>query len=259
MPKLDLSTVKSIKNSAGAVRSMKGQGWQWTEEPIRQYYGIGPGKIALHISTEGAILNSSNQVTGLLNLGGAGSMFDATVSGTPIPLNANKTIALEGTSNGVPIMANPADVVNVHFAFVLDTTQTISNMRLFGRNGWEIRFGSMQPDRANFIQLWSNESGTGVTFTPTPRFITPASGLHLFEIAIVGTNATVYLNTVQVSTMSGFPWPAFAIDRLGRGSGSASQTTGSMGDVLGVTLGTGSDKAIAAARAYLKQRFALPY
>lgn len=224
--------------------------------PLAAFYGVGPGKITIHLRTTEATLNSSNQATALKNIGGAGTMFNATVSGTPLTVNADKTVALSAAS-GTPILANLASIMNVRFMWLCSTDSLVSSTKFFGTTGYELRLGSMQPDFSNFIQYWANVSGTGVTANPTPRAKFPTTGLHLMEVETTPNSTAFFIDGVSQSTSTSFPWADFLIDRIGQGNSAGTPFTGNMGDIIGVTLGTGSAVTINAARSYMTGRFGL--
>lgn len=229
---------------------------------LESFYGVGPGKIAIHLDSDAATKDGTGAVTAFQNKGGAGAAFNATVAGTPIPLNG-KTLALAGAATGTPELANSASLIDVRLMFV-STIVATSALRYFGDldamgtvNDYEIRLNTSGTDVT--FQLWENEGGTPGAITPTPRFAS-ASGLHLFEIDIDSTtgNVTVYVDGVQVGQVSwAGAFSQFYIRRIGRGTGTSLQFEGQMGDILGVTLGADAAASILAARAYLSERFDL--
>lgn len=233
-----------------------------TQSLLQPFYGVGPGKITIHLDSDSTTKDGSGNVTAFQNKGGAGPMFNATVVGTPIPLNG-KTLALAGSATGTPELANSASLIDVRLMWV-STVVATNGLRYFGdvdamggTDDYEIRLNASGTDVT--FQMWDNEGGTGGAITPMPRFAS-ASGLHLFEIDInsATSNITVFMDGVQYGQVA---WTGafsqFYIRRIGQGTGSSLQFEGQMGDILGVTLGTGSAAAIAAARSHLNTRFNL--
>ena len=99
--------------------------------------------------------------------------------------------------------------------------------------------------------------GTGAAITTLPR-IAATAGLHLYELDFdTATNTvTAYQDGVSVASASVTgAFSTFLVDRVGQGVGTSLPLVGQLGDVLGVVLGAGSAAAIAAARAYVKDRY----
>lgn len=67
---------------------------------------------------------------------------------------------------------------------------------------------------------------------------------------------TMYQDGVATGSVSfASAFNAFLVDRVGQGVGASLPFVGTLGDVMGVVLGAGSDAAINAARAYLAGRY----
>jgi|GEM_PF-4692311 len=223
--------------------------WGQNIPPLSSLYGVGEGRVAIHLSTDSAVLNGSGQVTGITNAGGAGPVFDCSIVGTPLVLNANKTLTFDASTT-YGQLANAADIMNVHFMWIMTTSDLVHGMRLFGSatteivtnmntSGWLIR-----PSRNGQV-------------VNTSRWQMPGEGLHLFEAQMLPHSWRFYIDGTQRGTIganANGPWADFLLDRLGRGTGTGGLFVGQMGDVLGVTLGAGSDEAIAIARANLLKR-----
>lgn len=230
--------------------------------PLAQYYGTGPGKIAIHLDSDSTTKDGSGNVTAFQNKGGAGALFDATVAGTPVPLNG-KTLALAGAATGTPGLSNSASLIDLRLMWV-STISATNTMRYFGDvdaaggvDDYEIRLNVSGTDFC--FTLWENEGGTGGAINLLPR-VAVKTGLHLFEIELSTATgmATAFMDGVQIGQTSyAGAFANYYIKRIGQGTGSTVQFEGQMGDILGVTLGTGSAATIAAARAYLNGRFNL--
>lgn len=221
--------------------------------PLRAYYDS--GTIGIHHSSEGAT-PAGGPVTALANRGGAGAVFNATVSGAAIPLSGNY-LQMSATS-GMPTMANPADLVGVRLMWVMQIASYVNGTRLFGGAvsspyGFEVRINSN--GSGQLAQLWSNATGTAVTANLGTRTAWPTAAA-LFEIEIGATSATAYLNGVSLGSGS-HSWVQFLVENLGKGQVAGSvPMEGLMGDVLGVLTGRADTAAaIAAARSYLSERF----
>lgn len=214
---------------------------------IEPFYGTGPGKIAIHLQAP-----TSGPVTTLANLGGSGTLHNATVPRSALTVEGNYLRFSVGS--GIPLLANPADLVGVRLMWVMQQQDVAVSHRVFGMAGQSTVQVSASSDQQT-VYLW--RSGSPVysrSFTNYPR---PAGGVpRLYELGIGSGTATLWLDGVQVATM-----PADMVDmpinRIGAGPAPGDEFQGLMGDVLGVTLGAGSDAAIATARAYLDERFNL--
>ena len=261
------ATASVRRSRAAAVVTSSSVTAAWTAPPapsaLTPHYGTGPGKIAIHLDADSVTKDGSGNVTAFQNKGGAGAMFNATVVGTPVPLNG-KTLALAGSATGTPELATSASLIDVRLMWVSTITAT-NGMRFFGdldaaggTDDYEIRLNVSGSDFA--FQLWDNEGGVGAAVMAAPRVPAPAGGLHLFEIGVDQATGLVktYMDGAQIGQTS---WAGafnnFFIRRIGQGTGTGAQFVGQMGDILGVTLGSGADEAIAAARAYLNDRFTL--
>ena len=224
--------------------------------PLKSYYDS--GTILIHHSTEG-ISPAGGPAAALTNQGAAGAMFDATVSGSAIPLSGQY---LEmSASAGMPTMAAPADLIGVRLMWVMQIGTYVNASRVFGGAasspyGFEVRINSNASGQV--AQLWSNASGTAVSVSLGTRIAWPVAVPVLIEIEVSASTATIYINGVSRGSGS-HAWVQFLVENLGKGQiSSAVPLEGLMGDVLGVVTGRGDTAAaVAAARAYLDDRFAL--
>lgn len=223
--------------------------------PLQAYYDS--GTIGIHHLSEGAT-PAGGPVTALANRGGAGAVFNATVSGAAIPLSGNY-LQMSATS-GMPTMANPVNLVGVRLMWVMQIASYVNGTRLFGGAvsspyGFEVRINSN--GSGQLAQLWSNASGTGVSVNLGTRATWPTTPM-LVEVEVGASSATIYINGVSSGSGS-HAWAQFLVENLGKGQVSgAVPLEGLMGDVIGVVTGRGDTvAAIAAARAYLDDRFAL--
>ena len=225
--------------------------------PLSSFYGTGSGRIAIHLRADEAAKDETGSVTKLFNIGGAGALFNAPVSGAALVAGSPGTLQLSGTS-GTPFLTQAASLMNVRLMWVCSTDALATAMRFFGSPGYEIRLGTFQPGNTNFIQYWSNITGSGISANPTPRAVIPTSGLHLFELETTASSVSFWIDgLLQSTSTAAFPWADFLIDRIGMGNGTAGLYVGNMGDVLGVTVGAGSAETVAAVRNYLAPRFGL--
>lgn len=216
---------------------------------LQPYYNS--GTIGIHLRSEGAT-PTGGPVTSISNQGAAGSAFNATVIGNPIPLTGNY---LESTTaTGYPQTANPVDLVGVRLIWVMRMTVATGTYRFFGRtegsdnlyirtlNGTSIQMSRVVGGVA------ATASFTGVTATTSPR---------LLEIEVTGSAARLFINGILHQEVS-IVFPYFRIDRILQGPTTLQAFVGGMGDVLGVVIGQpDTAAAITAARQYLNTRFAL--
>ncbi len=232
--------------------------WENAAPRIADHYGTGPGQIAIHLNSDAATLDGAGRVTAIANQGGAGPVFNAVVSGAPIPVAG--ALLQMAASTGFPVLANPADLLGVRLMWV-STVSTVNATRYFG----SVDHGPAGADyeiRTNMVgstwtmQLWDNEGGTGSSVTLTPRVAIPG-GIHLLELNFAASgNVTLYQDGVAISAANASgAFSAFFLDRIGQGTSTANMFEGQMGDVLGVILGGAADDTIATARAWLAARY----
>lgn len=216
--------------------------------PLTPYYGVGPGRIAIHHSTAGAVPNGG-PTTSLTNLGGSGAYHNASVVGNALEVEGNY---LRFTATGgIMSLLNPAELSDVHLMFVLDGAAIVSGRKLFGSPTTEIAISANATD-------WrlTTRRGVGGTVVNVSGVLVPKEpGPQLCEITMSPTTGTQHylngvLNKTDAAAITSYP----LVD-LGRGADMNLQIDGLMGDVLGVTLGAGSNDTITAAMAYLSARF----
>lgn len=257
---LNLRDAQRIWANGSEVQSLWIAGQRW-DKPVllSDFYGVGPGRIALHINTDGAVLDGSGRVTGLVNHGGAGPHFDATVVGQPIQINADHTISIT-PSSGAPKLSNSADIMGVRFAFVIEFDHLVTNDRLFGgSNSTGSRFEVQHIIGANNlrrIRSWSNVSGTGSATNQGWEAI-PTSGFHIVEIELTNNLMRLWIDGVERNSATSV-WSdttPFVLDFIGSAWNGTGTLTARYGDVLGIALGAGQNDAIAAARSYLSSKF----
>lgn len=217
--------------------------------PLSPYYGVGPGRIAIHHSTAGAV-PAGGPATSLTNLGGSGAYHNASAVGGALGVEGNY---LRFTATGgIMTLLNPAELSDVHLMFVLDGAAISNGRKLFGSPTTEILISATATH-------WRLATRRGVGSTPvtlTGTLVPIAPGPHLCEVTTSPTDGTTqYINGVLNKTDANAALTSYPLVDLGRGSDMNLQLDGLMGDVLGVTLGAGSDAAITAAMAYLSARF----
>ena len=224
--------------------------------PLKIYYDS--GTIPIHHSTEG-VSPAGGPAAALTNQGGAGAVFDASVSGSPIPVSGR--YLQMSASAGMPTMAAPADLIGVRLMWIMQIGTYVNGTRVFGGAvsspyGFEVRINSNASGQV--VQLWSNASGSAVSASLGTRIAWPVASPVLVEVEVEVSTATVFINGVNRGSGS-HAWAQFLVENLGKGQiSTAVPLEGLMGDVLGVMTGRGDTAAaIAAARAYLDDRFAL--
>lgn len=264
---LDLTRARRIWHGGREIESLRVGGAQWQPPPptLSDFYGVGPGKIAIHLSTDGATVDGDGNVTAITNQGGAGVIFDAVLKAAPaIPTDGLMLdLAAEG---GILSLANAASIDGVRLMFVADFSASNYQGRIFGISNHEIRLGNRvngtTPPLTAGLRLAQRTPGVDVVVS---GYFDPAS-LRLYEIELDLTAGAVSVwidgvisTTAPPPDLSGLL--GFNVQWFGRGWGSnVNKITCKMGDVLGVTLGAGADAAIHTARQYLAARhgIALP-
>lgn len=215
---------------------------------LDQFYAS--GTILIHHSTDGAI-PAGGPATAFDNLGGGGALFDATVTGTALPISG--TWMQASGSVGYPQIATAADLVGVRLMWVMQPDSSTGTYRFFGRSDTFASY--VRINNGDTLQMWSNRTGsaTSVVVAALPA----SSDARLFELEITGTTAELFVNGVSAGSNT-IPWAAFEVDRLTQGNSGMQAFAGNMGDILGVVTGQADTaSAIAAAREYLNDRFAL--
>lgn len=216
---------------------------------LQEFYDS--GTIGIHLRTDG-VTPTGGPATAIANEGGAGSTFNATVVGTPLPVSGN---FLQSTlTTGYPMTANPADIVGVRLIWVAQPASATGTYRYFGQN--ESINTNIRINNGTTLNLISNRTGTNVTVVIGG--IPSSAAARIFEIEMTPTEARLWVNGTMIGTAS-HPWTAFNIRSLTQGNSPTTQLfEGQLGDVMGVVSGRGdTDRAIAAARYYLDQRYAL--
>lgn len=252
MPKMDLYNALQIKSSAGEVFQLKGQGYFWSKPTaLTPFYRS--GTIGIHLRSNGAT-PPGGPVTAIANEGGAGSLFNASVVGTPVPLNGNY---LEATaSGGYPRTANPAELLGVRLMWVMRMNNaTVGASRFFGMSEsgqFNTSLGIIQSGATFRVQ--SSESASFIDFRP----LTPSALPRMFELELHPTASRLWINGVEQARVSNPTFTALRINRMMQGSSALQAFEGGMGDVLGVVTGRpDTASAITTVRSYLTQRFGL--
>lgn len=260
---LNLRDAQRIWTNGSEVKSLWIAGQRW-DKPVllSDSYGVGPGQISVHINTDGAVLDGAGMVTGLVNHGGAGQHFDATVVGQPIQINADHTISIT-PSSGAPRLANAADIQNIRFMFVVQFDHLANNDRLFGgshSSGYRFEIQHLiAGDGRRRIRAWSNVSGGGMA-TNQGWEAYPTTGFHIVEIELTNQFMRLFIDGLERNSATTI-WAdstPFLLDYIGSAWNGSGTLTARYGDVLGVALGQGSNDAIAAARSYLSSKFSIP-
>ena len=214
--------------------------------PLAPFYGVGPGKIAIHYATDAVTLSGGN-VVALQNKGGAGAVFDAKVSGAGIPVSDNFLTMAAGGS--YPTVDNSVDLVGVHMMWVALPSTSAARHRVFGKPA----SATVQMDYYTTTErTYIYQLEPAVSMATTAHNL--PVGLRLYGIEMDGASVKVFINGELVST-DPLVAAQFLVTSLGKGSSETDQYAGLMGDVLGVTLGAGSAEAITAAREYLAVKF----
>lgn len=121
MPKLNFRRAQRIKGPMGEMKAAKGPGYAWTKpQPIADFYGIGPGQIPGDWRLDDPVLDTDGvTITAVRNDGGAGAAFAmGQRPGQPLPRKSGIFADVSGSRQ--MLLANPVDLVNVHFMAVVD-------------------------------------------------------------------------------------------------------------------------------------------
>lgn len=259
--------VQAVKTASGVVKSMKVGSRVWTPaRDIASTYGIGPGKVAIHLDTVGATLNGAGKVSGLSNRGGAGAMFDAAQTGTGdgFALDGN-TIRYTGQPYNLKL-ATQADLRNVRMMAVLNWDSVLTNSRFVGATApdgsrYEVVFliGSDQRTMVRYNKIPAGGSTIVLQSGWLPAM--PKPGLFLLETELTDATFRVFVNGAQVAsvaTTADFIGVPYLIDNIGGGAAlSTAGVIANVGDILGVTTGAGSDQSITIARRHVANRFSI--
>lgn len=242
MTVLDLSKTANIWCGGQEIGEVWTGGSRSWRKPLAGYYGVGAGRVAIHFGTDAANTNATGGVTALRNQGGAGAYFDAVVSGAPL-VTADRMVRIPSTS--MPALTNAAELSGVHllWAMVPDTATT---MRVFTGTGPV--YVSRECDASGRVRLSIYKQGVGST---TGAYVTlPNPGaIHTYELRVTPAEVVFWIDGVNLGTRP------VALGTLPLSHLGGSTFAGLMGDVIGVTLGDGADRAVTAARDYLTQRF----
>lgn len=216
--------------------------------PLQAFYNS--GTIGIHLATD-TVIPVGGPATAITNKGGAGSAFDATVSGPAIPVSGN---FLEcGEAVGFPVTANQADLIGVRLMWVARPASATGSYRYFGQN--QAINTNIRINNGSTLNLLSNRNGTNESVVISG--IPTSAVARLFELEMSPTQATLWVNGALIGSAS-HPWSAFNIDRIAQGNATTQLFVGSMGDVLGVITGqSDTAAAISAARAYAAERFGI--
>ncbi len=241
MTVLDLSNAAQIWNGGELEEVWVGGARLW-RKPLAGYYGVGAGHIAIHFGTDAATTNATGGVTALRNKGGARAYFDAAVSGAPLVLS-DKLVRIPSTS--MPALANAAELSGVHLLWAM-VPDTAANMRVFTGTGPV--YLSRECDASGRVRLSIYKQGLGTTASPYVTLPNPGA-IHTYEVRVTPGDVDFLIDGVSLGVRS-IGLGTLPLSHIG-----GSTFTGLMGDVIGVTLGDGADRAVAAARDYLARRY----
>lgn len=234
-------------------RGASGGGTEPPPNPLAAFYGAGAGQIDLHLTPEDATA-TGGAISAIPNRGGAGAALNVAVTGTG-PALALPFMSFDAAT-GLPALASIYSLIGRRLFFVLRTPNLASGPNLFGQAGppgYVLRLianaSGVRP------QIWTNESGSALTLN-NGGYGPDDTDAHLYEVEISGGRMRSFIDGVALGDAA-FAWTAFNLSRIGRGTGNVTTYVGDMGDLVSVVIGTGSDAAIAAVRAYLNDRFSL--
>lgn len=252
MPKFDLTRALRIKDAGGEMAALKGSSFSWQRPPLTDFYGIGAGKIAIHLNPEMAE-EDGGAVIRVPNSGGAGALFDAGASA-----GVTKVANYLSLSNANDLkLANPADIQGVRL--FLPSYRTVTQQAYF--------MGALGEINTNVRYTHTGTAETTIIFNASNGGISPSAGAiprgigiwQLVEIEVSDASTRIWCNGIEVTAGGGRSMP-YPIQQIGRHPDMVTGPiwTGRIGDILGVTLGAGDAEAISAARAYLAAKFGIP-
>lgn len=213
MPKLNLKTANSIKSSFGNILKLKGVGYSWSKpdtDIFSQMYGTGIGQIPLHLRPENVVLDANNNVTDVINQGGTGNYFNATIVGNPVTVSDGGLLI----SNAALRLNNPADMHGVRVFIAL--YRTVGQQPWFGgalanANGAGSPVVSIRFPHGNTGE--SYVSGLSAQLLgPIPRL---TGAWALIEWEIQSNQTRLVFNGTEVTPVSGIASPRLITD-IGR-------------------------------------------
>lgn len=263
---LDLKNATRIWHGGTEVQSLWIAGNRWNRpKTIADYYGVGAGKIAIHLNTTGATI-SGGMATALQNLGGAGAMFDGVSNPTTgLPVVNTNFIQFNGTANRFTL-ANKADLMNVRMFTLMSFDDVVNNARLFGATATDgtryevmfltqadgrkmLRYNKIPPGSTTLVQ----QTGWSTGF--------PSTGVHLMETELTDTLFNVYIDGVliaSVATIADFVGVPYLAEYVGAGFSGTNGIVANIGEILGITLGAGSNEAVDVVRSYISNKYGIP-
>ncbi|MGP9804018.1 hypothetical protein [Paracoccus sp. NSM] len=205
------------------------------------------GAILAHYSTDRVLRDAAGAITAFPNMGGAGSVLDATVIGPELMQQFSTAIFPEnGTS--ITQIAAPLNLIGVRLFWLMDTAQAADGARLFGRQDVS---GIVMAKNASGMELQIRRAGVGPNLAPRTPW---PEGLAVYELDATATTYTLRINGVVVASAA-HTHADLLIDRIASGQAGLLRFAGRMGEILGVILGlTDTGAAITAARARLNAR-----
>lgn len=221
-------------------------------DPLAPFYGIGAGKIAIHLNPEMAE-EAGGEVARVPNSGGAGALFDA-VASAGVTKVANY-LSLSADNNLK--LTNPADIQGVRL-FLPSYRQTTQQAYFMGALGEIITNVRYSHTGTTETTLYFNATNGGIS--PTVGAIPRGFGIwQLIEIEISEAATRIWYDGIESASGGGRSTP-YPIQQIGRHPDMTSTPIwlGRIGDILGVTLGAGDAAAISAARNYLSAKYGIP-
>ena len=216
---------------------------------LEALYGVGMGRIPMHLRAEEAVLDGGGNVVSVPNRGGAGGLFNATASSTGITRTGG-LLNISGAETHLRLNA-PADMVGTRLFFVARADNT--------SNRYPRILGSMTPQ--NLARPDMDNGGFLLQRAGSNVFLGGSQpiglALRLYEIEIAGGVAKTFIDGVPQG-QAPCTWTDFTFDMIGAAF-SVVGFTGSLGDPLSlVTDGSAAqDGAIKTIRLHLAAKYGI--
>lgn len=199
---------------------------------IASLYGTGLGQVPLHLNPATAVLDGSNNVTGVPNSGGAAATFNAAVVGSGITRSGN--LLTVNAVTAAASLAAPADLVGARLFIVLQPASTANSYRLLGHPATTVI--RLNPTELVF---WSSDGGITTTITGMSLI----GALSLIEVEMVAGTVRAWKNAALIGTQTRAQ-ATFPLSNIGRGNVGGLEYVGTMGDITSLIVdGSGNQSA----------------
>lgn len=175
-------------------------------DPIATRYGVDMLQVPLHHPAEAASLDTDQNVTTVMNRGGAGSMFDATASAKGMTRSGSLLIL---PPSAYLMLKNPTNLVGTRMFFAAKPDPAMDRYaRIMGNTSPE-NLVRIDKDTGQFLLM---RAGMGIYLAGSGSPV--GTDLNLYEIEIAGGQAKLIVNGVQLS-QAACSWTDFAVTMIG--------------------------------------------